>query len=125
MIPTSSVEGAPTTPETTIPSAGTSQTPLDVRGAAPLSNKRWMTSPIHIGKKLQPRTKAPDTRNAVASSLYAGLDEWPENTDVSPPSGPPTPPVEETVDLTAENVAKPIDVLSTLAADKKSLHLCS
>uniref|UniRef100_A0AAV1URD5 Uncharacterized protein n=1 Tax=Peronospora matthiolae TaxID=2874970 RepID=A0AAV1URD5_9STRA len=95
--PTSSVSGKPTTPETTIPSAGTSQTPSDVRETAPVPTRKWVTVPIRRGKKLQPRTKTPATRNTVASSFYAGLDEWPEDTDVSLPTGTPTLPVEDTV----------------------------
>uniref|UniRef100_A0AAV1T5S6 Uncharacterized protein n=1 Tax=Peronospora matthiolae TaxID=2874970 RepID=A0AAV1T5S6_9STRA len=123
--PTSSVSGTPNTPETTIPSAGTSQTPSDVRGTATVPKRKWVTVPIRRGKKLQPRTKTLATLNTVASLFYAGLVEWPEETDVSLLTGTPIPSVEDTVDLTAETFTKPVEVPQTLAAEKKLLHVRS
>uniref|UniRef100_A0AAV1UG28 Uncharacterized protein n=1 Tax=Peronospora matthiolae TaxID=2874970 RepID=A0AAV1UG28_9STRA len=86
---TSSVSGTPKTSETTIFSAGTSQNPSDVCGTAPVPKRKWVTVPIRRSDKLQSRRKTPATRNTVAPSFYAGLGEWPEDTDVYRPVHPP------------------------------------
>uniref|UniRef100_A0AAV1U5P0 Uncharacterized protein n=1 Tax=Peronospora matthiolae TaxID=2874970 RepID=A0AAV1U5P0_9STRA len=116
--PTSSVSGTPNTPKTTITSAGTSQNPSAVRGTTPVPKRKWVTVPIRRGKKLEIRTKTPATRHTMASSFYAGLAEWPEEKDVCLPTGTPTPPVADTVYLTAETFTKPVEVSQTLATEK-------